>query len=145
ARVPGAAHGRKRRAGRARRRPRLGARGAGAGRPPRGALLPFRRGPPRAAVPRARVARLHLPAAAPRVRLRPQAAHAPARTRARAAARRGAPQPARAQRAPARRRSVLNTRLRKSGPWFYGLLALALGAIAACGVLVYVRTQLTSL
>ena len=40
---------------------------------------------------------------------------------------------------------MLNTRLRKSGPWFYGLLALALGAIAASGVLVYVRTQLTSL
>jgi len=40
---------------------------------------------------------------------------------------------------------LLNTRLRKSGPWFYGLLALALGAIAASGVLVYVRTQLTSL
>ena len=40
---------------------------------------------------------------------------------------------------------MLNTRLRKSGPWFYGLLALALGAIAASGVLVYVRTELTSL
>jgi cell division protein FtsL len=40
---------------------------------------------------------------------------------------------------------VLNSRLRKSGPLFYALLALALGAIAASGVLVYVRTRLTSL
>jgi len=40
---------------------------------------------------------------------------------------------------------VLNSRLRRSGPWFQILLALALGAIAASGGLVYVRTRLTSL
>jgi cell division protein FtsL len=40
---------------------------------------------------------------------------------------------------------VLNSRLRRSGPWFQVLLALALGVIAASGGLVYVRTRLTSL
>jgi cell division protein FtsL len=40
---------------------------------------------------------------------------------------------------------VLNSRLRKNGPWLHTLLALALGAIAACGGLVYVRTRVTSL
>ena len=40
---------------------------------------------------------------------------------------------------------MLNSRLRKSGPWFQVLLALALGVIAASGGLVYVRTRLTSL
>ena len=40
---------------------------------------------------------------------------------------------------------MLNSRLRRSGPWFQVLLALALGVIAASGGLVYVRTRLTSL
>ena len=40
---------------------------------------------------------------------------------------------------------MLNSRLRRSGPLFYALVALALGAIAASGGLVYVRTRLTSL
>lgn len=40
---------------------------------------------------------------------------------------------------------MLNARLRRSGPLFYALVALALGAIAASGGLVYVRTRLTSL
>jgi len=40
---------------------------------------------------------------------------------------------------------MLNARLRKRSPWFGALVALALGAIAASGVLVYVRTHLTSM
>jgi cell division protein FtsL len=40
---------------------------------------------------------------------------------------------------------MLNSRLRKQGPWFSALVALALGAIAASGVLVYVRTHVTSM
>ncbi len=40
---------------------------------------------------------------------------------------------------------MLNSRLRKQSPWFGALVALALGAIAASGVLVYVRTQVTSM
>jgi cell division protein FtsL len=40
---------------------------------------------------------------------------------------------------------MLNSRLRKNGPWLQTLLALALGVIAACGGLVYVRTRVTSL
>lgn len=40
---------------------------------------------------------------------------------------------------------MLNARLHKQGPWFSALVALALGAIAASGVLVYVRTHVTSL
>ena len=40
---------------------------------------------------------------------------------------------------------MLNSRLRAHGPWFGALVALALGAIAASGVLVYVRTHVTSL
>ncbi|MEX2208999.1 MAG: cell division protein FtsL [Myxococcota bacterium] len=40
---------------------------------------------------------------------------------------------------------MLNSRLRKQSPWFGAGIALALGAIAASGVLVYVRTHVTSL
>jgi len=40
---------------------------------------------------------------------------------------------------------MLNSRLRKQSPWFGALVALALGVIAASGVLVYVRTHVTSL
>jgi cell division protein FtsL len=40
---------------------------------------------------------------------------------------------------------MLNSRLRKQRPWFGALVALALGAIAASGVLVYVRTHVTSM
>jgi cell division protein FtsL len=40
---------------------------------------------------------------------------------------------------------VLNSRLRKQSPWTGALIALALGAIAASGVLVYVRTHVTSM
>ncbi len=40
---------------------------------------------------------------------------------------------------------MLNSRLRKQSPWFGAGVALALGAIAASGVLVYVRTHGTSL
>lgn len=40
---------------------------------------------------------------------------------------------------------MLNSRLRKQSPWTGALIALALGAIAASGVLVYVRTHVTSM
>lgn len=40
---------------------------------------------------------------------------------------------------------MLNTRLQGHRPWFGALLALVLGAIAASGVLVYVRTYVISL
>jgi len=40
---------------------------------------------------------------------------------------------------------MLNSRLRKQSPWFGALVALAIGAIAASGVLVYVRTEITSM
>ncbi len=40
---------------------------------------------------------------------------------------------------------MLNSRLRKQRPWFGAGVALALGFIAASGVLVYVRTHVTSL
>jgi len=40
---------------------------------------------------------------------------------------------------------MLNARLRQRGPWFGALVALAFGAIAASGVLVYVRTKVTSM
>lgn len=40
---------------------------------------------------------------------------------------------------------MLNSRLQKQRPWFGGLVALALGVIAASGVLVYVRTYVTSM
>ncbi|MGH7292279.1 MAG: cell division protein FtsL [Myxococcota bacterium] len=40
---------------------------------------------------------------------------------------------------------MLNSRLREPSPWFGALVALALGAIAASGVLVWVRTHVTSM
>ena len=40
---------------------------------------------------------------------------------------------------------MLNSKLRTQTPWFGTLVALAIGVIAASGVLVYVRTQVTSM
>ena len=79
AHLPGAAHRRERRAGRARARPRRRRAGAGAGRPSRRRLLPFAGGPRGQGI-RARPRRPHAGAVAPRAAARRASAPPPCAT-----------------------------------------------------------------